>query len=380
MKGLNTEKLRYNIDKRITADVKSGRVGGCSVRVMQCGSVVYENCFSSEKFPVHKDTIFRLASMTKPITALAVFICIDRGLLQLDDPVSKYLPKFAHMQIGELRNGKPVAVADAQKEITISNLLTHTSGLGSGPVGDSFRAKMTGSEHQKTLSAAVAHYANCLLDFEPNTQQFYSGIFAFDVLARIVEIVTGVSFDTFVDQEICKKLDMKDTTFVPTKQQRQRLIPMHNYSLETGVSAEPPTDGGMFENFPITYTAGGAGLASTVEDYSHFAQMLLMKGSYNGKQIVSPERIEEMAAAVIPYELMPSNERWGLSVRVIMDESYGHLPVGAFGWSGAYGTHFWVDPVNQVTAIYMKNSRYDGGSCALTAANFEVDVTASFDD
>lgn len=195
-----------------------------------------------------------------------------------------------------------------------------------------------------------------------------------------MEIVTGIDFAAFVDREICKKLDMTDTTFVPTFQQRQRLIPMHNYSQETGVIAEPPTDGGMFENFPITYTAGGAGLASTVEDYSHFAQMLLMKGNYNGKQIVSPERIEEMASAVIPYELMPTNERWSLGVRVITDESYGRLPVGAFGWSGAYGTHFWVDPANQVTAIYMKNSRYDGGFCALTAANFEADVTASFDD
>ena len=121
-------------------------------------------------------------------------------------------------------------------------------------------------------------------------------------------------------------------------------------------------------------------MASTLDDYSAFAEMLLNKGNAGEKQIISPELIEMMATPQLPKSIMPDPQVWGLGVRVITHESYKILPVGAFGWSGAYGTHFWVDPVNKITAVYLKNSAYDGGSGALTAAHFEEDVTNSFED
>ena len=377
MKKLDKVLLKENIEKRINERIASGMVGGCAAMVMQDGEVLYKNCFSSEGFDIKENTTFRLASMTKPITAAAVLICIDRGLVSLEDKVSKFVPGFAKMQIGRMNDGKLEIVGDAEKEITVLHLLTHTSGLGSGDVGNYALSKMTWEKEQSCLREAVEHYSRSALDFEPFSAQFYSAIFGFDVLARIVEIASGCEYNDFVRENIFEPLGMVDTTFTPTDEQRSRLVPMHDYVDKKSVAVDFP-EGGMFEGLPLAYFMGGAGLASTVNDYSKFAQMLLNKGEYEGKRIISKESVEAMATPHVPYEIMPYSERWGLGVRVIVDDEYKRLPVGCFGWSGAYGTHFWVDPENKITAIYLKNSRFDGGSGAETAAHFEEDVTNSF--
>ena len=129
----------------------------------------------------------------------------------------------------------------------------------------------------------------------------------------------------------------------------------------------------MFADFPTSHQLGGAGLTSTVSDYLLFAEMLLGGGG----GIISPESVRLMSTPSVPYSVQKRNKRWGLAVKVVSDESYESLPIGAYGWSGAYGTHFWVDPENKVVAVYMKNSHYDGGGDAITAKNFEWDVTLS---
>ena len=237
---------------------------------------------------------------------------------------------------------------------------------------------MTWEKEQSCLREAVEHYSRSALDFEPFSAQFYSAIFGFDVLARIVEIVSGMQYNDFIRENILEPLGMDDTTFTPTDEQRGRLIPMHDYVDGKAVAVDFPV-GGMFEGLPLAYFMGGAGLAATMSDYSRFADMLLNYGEYNGKRIISRELVEAMGTPHVPHEIMPYSERWGLGVRVIVDDEYKRLPVGSYGWSGAYGTHFWVDPENKITAIYMKNSRFDGGSGAETAAHFEEDVTNSFE-
>ncbi len=381
MKKLNPDLLRSNIEKRINEDITSGRVGGCSCMVMQSGKVLYEGFFGNSDIGINVDdnTLFRLASMTKPVTAAAVLICIDRGLLKLDDKVSKFIPRFAKMQIGRMNEGKLEIVGDAQKEITLKDLLTHSSGLGSGDVGNYALSLMRREVEHSCLEKAVDHYSKSALDFEPASAQFYSALFGFDVLAHVVEIATGVPYNEFIEKEICEPLGMQDTTFTPTDEQRARIVPMHDYTDGKPVTVDFP-HGGMFEGLPLTYFMGGAGLVSSHRDYSKFVQMLLGKGVYNGKRIISEEMIDAMSSPQLPYEIMPYSERWGLGVRVIVDEEYKRLPVGSFGWSGAYGTHFWVDPENDIAAIYLKNSRFDGGSGAETAANFEKDVTDSFNE
>lgn len=378
MRKLNRSLLKENIEKRINERIASGMVGGCCAAVMQDGELLYKNCFSSQGFEVNENTTFRLASMTKPITAAAILICIDRGLVTIEDKVSKFVPGFAKMQIGKMNNGELEIVGDAEKEITILHLLTHTSGLGSGEVGNYALSKMTWEKEQSCLREAVEHYSRSALDFEPFSTQFYSAIFGFDVLARIVEIASGTEYNDFVRENIFEPLGMTDTTFTPTDDQRDRLIPMHDYIDGKAKAVDFPV-GGMFEGLPLAYFMGGAGLASTVNDYLKFAEMLLNKGEYNGKRIISQELVEAMGTPQVPHEIMPFSERWGLGVRVIVNEDYKRLPVGSFGWSGAYGTHFWVDPENKITAVYLKNSRFDGGSGAETAAHFEEDVTNSFE-
>lgn len=381
MKKLNPELLKENIEKRINADIAKGEVGGCSCVVVQDDEVVYEGFFGNKDINISTDekTIFRLASMTKPITAAATLICIDRGLLALEDKVSKFIPGFAHMQIGEMVNGELTIKGEAQKEITILHLLTHTSGLGSGDAGNYGLSKMRREKEHSCLKEAVEHYTTCALDFEPFSTQFYSALFGFDVLARVVEIVSGMPYNEFVENEICKPLGMLETTFTPNDEQRTRIIPMHDYSDGKAKTVDFPY-GGMFEGLPLTYFMGGAGLCSSHRDYIKFASMLLNHGEYNGVRILSRKAVELMSTPHVPHEIMPYSERWGLGVRVIVNDEYKRLPVGAYGWSGAYGTHFWIDPENKIIGIYLKNSRFDGGSGALTAAHFEEDVTASFEN
>lgn len=377
MKSLNPEILREKIENTINDDIANGRVGAAAVCVCQDGKELYRGFFadSSAGFEVKENTVFRLASMTKPITAVAVLILVDRGLIALDDRVSKYIKGFQEIYIGKLENDHAVADKRSETPITVRHLLTHTSGLGSGPIGDKMSAKFPVTE-RKTLSQVVDYYTECLLDFEPSSKQCYSGVFAFDVLARIVEIASGKAFSDFLAEELFEPLGMKNTTFSPTEEQWSRMIPMHNRADGKNIIADFP-ENSIFEGFSTTYTCGGAGLVSTLDDYLKFATMLLQHGYAGNRRIISEKAFQEMTRPQVSEAIMPGAERWGLSVRVITSESYGALPVGAFGWSGAYGTHFWVDPKNRITAVYLKNSRYDGGSGALTARILEENVSSA---
>lgn len=381
MKKLNPELLAENIEQRVNADIAAHNICAASVIVNQDGKRIYKKHFGVT-FPdrdeaVSDSTVYRLASMTKPIMATAMLILVDRGLVSLDDKVEKYLPVFADMSIGEIADGELRFVRKNPTPPTIRNLLTHTSGIGSGSVGDRTFAMMTMDEHT-TLDSAVNAYAKQLLSFEPGTKQEYSPIAAFDVTARIIELLSGKDIEDFLQENIFAPCNMTDTTFVPSDEMRARMVCMHTKEAERSWYDTMP-DACVFETIPVTHPLGGGGLVSTAEDYSKFAEMLLCGGLCGDRRIVSEALIAEMATVQVPLDFHPGPEHWGLGVRVISGEAYEKLPVGTFGWSGAYGTHFWVDPANRVTAIYMKNSRHDGGSGAETAANFERDVFASFE-
>lgn len=376
---LNEKRLRERVRTTVLADIESGRVGGVAVAVTQDGKTVYQECFGDERIGIHvsENTLFRMASMTKPITAAAILILADRGELELDAPIADFLPEFRKMYIGRMGQEVPECIAPAQTLITIRHLLTHSGGLGSGPVGDYIYAKMPAKE-RTSLTRVVKCYAENPLDFEPYTSQCYSGIHGFDVLARVVEVVSGMDYDKFLEKELFSPLGMVDTTFAPTAQQWSRMVPMHSYENGLGKVVDFYKNS-VFEGFPTTCFAGGAGLASTLQDYKKFAAMLLDDGKFEGRQLISEKRIREMATPQLPLSLMNGPEIWGLGVRVITEESYADLPCGTFGWSGAYGTHFWVDPVNRITAVYLKNSLYDGGSGASTARRFEQDVNGALE-
>ncbi|MBO5069641.1 MAG: serine hydrolase, partial [Roseburia sp.] len=263
----------------------------------------------------------------------------------------------------------------AKTPITIRHLLTHSSGIGSGLTGELIETKHPMCKW-KTLEEAVASYPSNPLEFEPFTGTAYSATHAFDIVARIAELISGMPYDQFLEKNLFQPLGIVDMTFSPTAEQWSRVIPMHAYEDGVGKVKDFPANS-LVGGIPTTYFCAGGGLASTMSDYMKFAAMLLNYGSVNGKQLVSEQLIRDMATPQLPSSVDNGEELWGLAVRVIAKESYRDLPCGAFSWSGAYGTHFWVDPANRITAIYMKNSEYDGGARAVTAKHFEQDVTAA---
>ena len=226
-------------------------------------------------------------------------------------------------------------------------------------------------EDRLDLAHVTEFLSHTCLAFEPTTYQYYSATAAFDVAARMVELTSGMPFDQFVEENIFRPCGMTDTTFAPTPEQWSRMIVMHNR--QDGKSVDAPTvPGCVFEDFPVTWFSGGAGLAATMPDYVRFAEMLCRGGVAEGGRVLSERLVQAMGTATVPETVMPKPQQWGLGVRVITGDY--QMPLGCFGWSGAYGTHFWVDPVNRITAVYMKNSRYDGGAGSRTSVLFEQDV------
>ena len=364
--------LEKNLTKRIEEDVRSQRVGGAAVAVLQRGKLLYKGFFGvqcpGQSAPLREDAVFRIASMTKPVTTVAVLIQAQRGKLKLDDLVSQYLPEYANITVGAERR-------PCQTPLQIWHLLTHTSGM-EGDADYRQWSKDIPAERQRTLEEAVLCYLEHPLSFEPGTMRRYSGRVAFDVLARIVEITAGVDFATFVQQEIITPCGMEDTTFAPNADQWDRTVGMHYYQDGRGILVET-TPGCVVDSVPVTHPLGGSGLISTLDDYIKFAQMLQNQGVTENGRILDASWIQLMATPQLAPELMNEQVNQGQGVRVIVGENYPHLAVGSYGWSGAYGTHFWVDPVNGITAVYLKNSRYDGGSGSLTGKHFEEDVCNS---
>ena len=312
--------------------------------------------------------------MTKPITAFATLILVDRGQISLSDKVSKYLPEFENIHIIQVDNennsvdlGKPVS------QPTIRDLLTHTSGIGS----NGFKTQKMTIEDKSTVDNTIVFLVNAGLDFEPSTRQEYSGFGAFDVLVKIIEKITGIDYESFIKREIFEPCAMFNTAFIPTEKQWKNLIAMHNKIEDKCVVAEMK-ENCIFSDFPCTHFLGGAGLVSTLNDYLNFAKMLLNNGTTSEKQLVSEESFKLLSTPFVSADIMSGLERWGLGVRVITDNSYHSLPVGAFGWSGAYGSHFWIDPINNIAAVFMKNSLFDGGAANESARNFEKAVNNSF--
>ncbi|MBE6696581.1 MAG: beta-lactamase family protein, partial [Ruminococcaceae bacterium] len=273
----------------------------------------------------------------------------------------KYLPEFEDVRVVTVDGDDHGTV---KKDVTVLHLLTHTSGLGTAKPD-----RMTDAD-RVDLEATVRYYIGQGLDFEPFTKQAYSGVAAFDALGLIIERVTGVGYADLCRREIFEPLGMTDTTFAPSREQWSRMTVMHNRTI--GKSRIGNTyDGCVFERFPESHAPAGAGLASTLGDYVKFGEMLQNEGA----GLVSKESFGLYRTALVPDSVMNNDlHNWGFGVRVITSEDYGPLPVGTFGWSGAYGSHFWVDPVNRVTAVYMKNSRFDGGAGNRSAKAFEVAV------
>ena len=386
MRRLNIEKLQKNLIKRNENDVARGTITCSQIIVNQCGKRVYQAEFGTNGVggaPLAHNATFRIASMTKPVTAFAVLLEVERGRLDLQAPITDYVQGYKNLPIARLVDGELQTTGINKTPIRVFHLLSHTSGIEMGDIIEAVTAKMDESQ-RRTLQDVVAHFADKPVFFETGTSQSYGPHVALDIAARIVEIVSGKDFNSYVKENIADVIGMQDTTFMPTEEQWSRMVKMHRLD-ENGKAIDAPEDHThIYGSHPLTYFSGGAGLMSTAEDYSLFAETLLNGGvAPNGRRVIGEEFLRQMYTPHCPLEFMDSGSQsvgvtWGLGVRLFTQDS-GNLPKGSFGWSGAYGSHFWVDPVNKITAIYMKNSQSNIGDGAKTIENFETDIMDSLE-
>ena len=378
MKKLNKELLYKTLKDRLDEDMYWGRVGGAHLLVLQNGEEIasicqgWHNPDTGEK--LKEDAIYRLCSMTKPVTGVAALIAQEQGLLNIEDKVEDYLPDYADMYVGKEVDGKVVPDKKSNVPLRIWHMLSHCNGImAEVPLGNLMVAA-TPREVQTSLASITDYCAKQPLAFEPESYTAYTGRTSFDAVARIIELKSGLTYAEFLDKYIFNPLELKDFTFYPTDAQWDRMIVPTDKADGNGL-VTVNLGKRTFESLPLSYTTAGAGLVASMADYAVFAEMLRNKGRSGNVQIFSPELLETMTKPRVP-DGTPGRDpvsSWGLGVRVVVKEDV--LPVGSFGWSGAYGTHFWVDPVNQITAIYMRSSRwYDSHGCGTIGAQFERDV------
>jgi CubicO group peptidase (beta-lactamase class C family) len=326
---------------------------------------------------LEKSSIFRLASMTKPVIGVAVMMLAEQGRLNIDDSLSSFIPEYRNMTVAVPDKDAPEGykTVPADREIILRDLLTHSSGLGHGGISENKISALMPKDGD-TLADVIPRWAAAPLDFQPGTHTGYSGLTAFDVLGRVVEIVSGQPLDKFLSEKLFVPLGMTETAFTLSEPQWKRTVTLYE-STDKGLVRTPNQKPLYFSG----YFCGAGGLHGTVEDYLRFALMLLNGGEFNGARILKPETIKQMSAPQLPQGLpgIPAGQNWGLSMRVITDSTApgAILPTGCFGWSGAWGTHFWIDPENKLTALMMINLFNAGGSGALTARELETDVCSA---
>lgn len=379
MKELDVRKLSKNIRATLEKELEKKHIGGAEIIVNQDGNRVFHDVFgmknAKKKMPF--GCIYRIASMTKPITAVAVLKEVERGNINLNDDVSNYLPEFeySNFDIAKLDNNKMVITGKNTKPLKVFHLLSHTSGINADWLGV-WQMETMPQEAKRSLATAVEYFSKQPLIFEPYTWERYSITGSFDVAARIVEKVSGKSYDKYLYENIFSPLGMNDTTFDPKAEQWDRMVAITNIDKDGNIFDDDTEEWHVFENIPPSYCCAGGGLASSAEDYSKFAQMLLNDGKDpDGNSVVSEDLIKKMRNPVVEDSIMDQIHRWGLGVRVVVNQK-DILPIGAFGWSGAYKTHFWADPQNKITAILMQNSRIPEDD--ITKVSFEKDIMRSF--
>jgi CubicO group peptidase (beta-lactamase class C family) len=356
--GMSSERM-HRIHDAIQRHIDAGEISGAVTLVARRGRLVHLEAHGlmdiESKRPMEKDAIFRIASMSKPVTGVAVMMMLEEGKLHLNDPVSKYLPEFKNAKVAIARgNSGESYLVPADRDLTIRDLLTHTNGLMTGGIGSKLGPPRP--VEGDTLATYVPRLATAPLDFQPGTQWAYSGLAGPDTLSRIVELVSGQPYDEFLRTRIFQPLGMKDTFFYPPDDRRPRLTTLYSKS-PNGLVKAPNQDGFSLK----TYFSGGGGLISTAEDYLQFAQMLLNGGELHGKRLLSPRTVDLMASNHVGEMFNGKLGRpahgmgYGLLVGIVEDNVAAGMRVsnGSFGWDGAYGTQTWIDSREKMVTIVM---------------------------
>ena len=371
--GFSTERLK-RIDREMNEWVQKGWMNGGVALVIHNGKIAYYKAAGyndlATKAPLQKDGIFRIASQTKAITSVAIMILFEEGKLLLDDPVSKYIPAFKKQQVLDKFNAADTTytTAPAKKEISIRELLTHTSGLGYAQIGtresNAIYAKYqltpgVGVKNDQLLDA-MNRLAKLPLMHQPGEKWTYG--LNTDLLGCLVEVISGMTLDDFFKTRIFEPLGMNDTYFMVPKEKAARLVNLYRED-STGKLYISHSDvlNGKFTTPEYalqssTYYSGGAGLSSTIYDYAIFLQMLLNDGKYNGKRILSRNSVRMMTMNQIGDIVFRAGDTFGLGFQVITEKGSGRTPAqaGTYSWGGAFATSYWVDPKEKLVILFYR--------------------------
>jgi CubicO group peptidase (beta-lactamase class C family) len=361
------------IDAYLKNEIAGNKIPGAVMMIQRDGKTAYFGSFGvrdpGTKEPMTPDTIFRIYSMSKPITTVAAMMLVEEGKLQLDDPLSKYIPAFADVKVGVEKKAEDGSLGldtvPVKHPITIQDLMRHTSGLTYGFFGEGLVKKAYVNAHVFAGDVDNAEFADRIaklpLAYQPGTTWDYSH--SVDILGRVIEVVSGKSLYQFEKERLLDPLGMKDTSFYVTDPAKKSLV------------AEPfPNDRTIGNDavmndprIPQKWESGGGGMVSTIGDYARFVQMMLQGGTLDGKRYLSPKTVAYMGSNHIgpgsgvvpgPYYLPGPGFGFGLGFAVRTEAGVSPMEgsVGETNWSGAGGTTFWIDPKENMFVVFMAQS------------------------
>jgi CubicO group peptidase (beta-lactamase class C family) len=367
------------IDKVVQQYIDSGWINGAIALVAKNGKIVYYKGLGYDdkelKIPMKKDAIFRIASQTKAITSVAIMQLVEDGKILLDDPIYKYIPDFRKPVVLDKFNpaDSTYTSVPAKKEITIRELLTHTSGIGYAQIGapqmNAIYSKAgvyggIGLPAGMKLSTNILRLAKLPLMHNPGEKWTYG--LNDDVLGYLVEVLTGLSLDEYFKEKIFEPLGMKDTYFYIPEEKQSRLAKLYTEDSLKHIVKMPEIiqlNGNFYRDYPNikggTFYSGGGGLVSTAYDYAIFMQMLLNGGDYNGKHILSKASIRLMTTNQIGTMsrngLSVPDTKFGLGFELVTPSSYGrsYYEMGTFSWGGMFSSSYWIDPTEKIVAQFV---------------------------
>ena len=362
--GLSSAALA-RIQPALQAYVDSGKLAGVLAVVVRHGKVAYVQAVgranAEKEGPLSPDALFRIYSMTTPVTAVAAMQLVDQGKLRLDDPVSKYIPAFSDARVYTGGGALHPETVPAQSPVTVEQLLTHTSGLGyilASSTSDSIWKMSHVFDPTNTIAQFADSAAHLPLIFQPGKRWSYAA--GIDILGRVIEVASGQPLDVYLREHIFEPLHMRSTAFHVLPAQRAALVTAHALGADRRLHPAPPAQILTDIDPEAKLYSGGGGLVSTAEDYVRFAQMLLNGGSLDGVRILKPETVALVTRDhLAPGQVVPriftgvSGYGFGLGVTVQTAESSAELPsaAGSYGWSGILNTFFWIDPKNDLIGM-----------------------------
>lgn len=373
--GFSAERLS-RIDQLLQDHVNSQHISGATALVARDGKIIYHKSFGYSDVeanrPLSNNAIFRIASQTKAITSVGIMMLYEEGKLLLDDPLSKYLPEFKNPKVIQNYNATDTTYTTmpAKKEITIRELLSHTSGIGYAQIGNAqmnavyYKAGVVGGigvDDGLVLADKMKILGGLPLFHQPG-EQFTYGLNT-DVLGYLIEVVSGMSLNQFFRTRILDPLGMKDTYFYLPADKKARLVTLYTEDKDKKLTKAPatyPLNGNFYPDYPArsgTYFSGGGGLSSTAVDYATFMQMLLNGGTYNGKRFLSEASIRMMTANQIGSLTFRPGNYFGLGFEVVSDAGRGRTPLspGSFFWGGMFSSTYWIDPKEKIVAQLFVN-------------------------